>query len=277
MELGEKLRLTRLEAGLSQRALCGDEITRNMLSRIENGAARPSMKTLGCLAARLGKPVSYFLEEDTVCSPNQEIMTAVRQLFDGKDYAGAMRALAQYRAPDEIYDRERQLLEILVRLHLAEEAIALRGFFAALFPPDYFAVFVAVDLEAVAALGKDAAYYSEDLEQRRCLLLGRIPGQVVNLPGLDEALTVQATSALAGGDVQRAAHLLDGAEDRTAPRWNFLRGKCHMALEEFPEAAQCFLAADGEYNVLRELEICYREMGDYKNAYIYACRQKDAQ
>ena len=123
MELGEKLRLARLEAGLSQRALCGDEVTRNMLSRIENGAARPSMKTLGCLAARLGKPVSYFLEEDTVCSPNQEIMTAVRQLFDGKDYAGAMRALAQYRAPDEIYDRERQLLEILVRLHLAEEAI----------------------------------------------------------------------------------------------------------------------------------------------------------
>ena len=108
MELGEKLRLARLEAGLSQRALCGDEITRNMLSRIENGAARPSMKTLGCLAARLGKPVSYFLEEDTVCSPNQEIMTAVRQLFDGKDYAGAMQALAQYRAPDEIYDREKQ-------------------------------------------------------------------------------------------------------------------------------------------------------------------------
>ncbi len=66
MELGEKLRLARLEAGLSQRALCGDEITRNMLSRIENGAARPSMKTLRFLAARLDKPVSYFLEEDTV-------------------------------------------------------------------------------------------------------------------------------------------------------------------------------------------------------------------
>lgn len=266
MELGEKLRLTRLEAGLSQRALCGDEITRNMLSRIENGAARPSMKTLGCLAARLGKPVSYFLEEDTVCSPNQKIMTAARQLFDGKDYTGAMQALAQYRAPDEIYDRERQLLEILVQLHLAEEAIG-----------DGREPYALELLEAVAALGKNAAYYSEDLEQRRCLLLGRIPGQVVNLPGLDEALTVQATSALAGGDVQRAAHLLDGAEDRTAPCWNFLRGKCHMALEEFPEAAKCFLAAEGEYNVLRELEIYYREMGDYKNAYIYACRQKDAQ
>ena len=270
MELGEKLRLTRLEAGLSQRALCGDEITRNMLSRIENGAARPSMKTLGCLAARLGKPVSYFLEEDTVCSPNQEIMTAVRQLFDRKDYAGAMRALAQYRAPDEIYDRERQDLlrdgGDLVRLHLAEEAIG-----------DGREPYALELLETVADLGKSAVYYSADLEQRRLLLLARIPGQVVNLPGLDEALTVQATSALAGGDVQRAAHLLDGAENRTAPCWNFLRGKCHMAMEEFPEAAKCFLAAEGEYNVLRELEICYREMGDYKNAYIYACRQKDAQ
>ena len=152
------------------------------------------------------------------------------------------------------------------RLHLAEEAIG-----------DGREPYALELLEAVAALGKDAAYYSEDLEQRRCLLLGRIPGQVVNLPGLDEALTVQATSALAGGDVQRAAHLLDGAEDRTAPCWNILRGKCHMALGEFPEAAKCFLAAEGEYNVLRELEICYREMGDYKNAYIYACRQKDAQ
>ena len=34
MSLGEKLRQARLEAGLSQRALCGGEITRNMLSRI---------------------------------------------------------------------------------------------------------------------------------------------------------------------------------------------------------------------------------------------------
>ena len=187
MELGEKLRLARLEAGLSQRALCGDEITRNMLSRIENGAARPSMKTLRFLAARLGKPVSYFLEEDTVCSPNQEIMTAARRLFDGKDYAGAMQALVQYRAPDEIYDRERQLLEILVRLHLAEEAISGGR-----------APYALELLETVADSGKSAAYYSADLEQRRLLLLGRIPGQTVHLPGLDEALIMQAASALAG-------------------------------------------------------------------------------
>jgi len=58
MELGDKLRQARIEAGLSQRQLCGEEITRNMLSLIENGSAKPSMKTLQYLAGRLGKTVS---------------------------------------------------------------------------------------------------------------------------------------------------------------------------------------------------------------------------
>ena len=43
MELGEKILQARLEAGLSQRQLCGEEITRNMLSLIEHGNAKPSM------------------------------------------------------------------------------------------------------------------------------------------------------------------------------------------------------------------------------------------
>ena len=52
MELGEKIKQARLEAGLSQRQLCGDTVTRNMLSQIENGSARPSMDTLRFFAAR---------------------------------------------------------------------------------------------------------------------------------------------------------------------------------------------------------------------------------
>ena len=53
MELGEKLLRARQEAGLSQRQLCGDVITRNMLSRIEHGTARPSMDTLQYLVGRV--------------------------------------------------------------------------------------------------------------------------------------------------------------------------------------------------------------------------------
>ena len=78
MELGQRIRQLRLSKGMSQRQLCGDVITRNMLSQIENGSARPSMDTLSYLAARLEKPVSFFLEEDTVTSPNQAVMTRAR-------------------------------------------------------------------------------------------------------------------------------------------------------------------------------------------------------
>ena len=39
--LGQRIRQARQEAGLSQRQLCGETITRNMLSQIESGKARP--------------------------------------------------------------------------------------------------------------------------------------------------------------------------------------------------------------------------------------------
>ena len=54
MELGQRIKQARLEAGLSQRQLCGETVTRNMLSQIENGTAKPSMGTLCFFAERLG-------------------------------------------------------------------------------------------------------------------------------------------------------------------------------------------------------------------------------
>ena len=123
MELGEKLRQARLAAGLSQRQLCGEEITRNMLSQIENGAARPSMKTLQYLAGRLGKSISYFLEEAAVVSPNVEVIASARRLYDSGDPAGAALVLEGYTAPDEIFDREKGLLQKLCLLDMAEKAL----------------------------------------------------------------------------------------------------------------------------------------------------------
>ncbi len=80
MTLGEKLRQARLEAGLSQKAVCGDTITRNMLSQIENGAASPSVATLQHLARQLGKPVGYFLGEEASVSPQAPLLGAVQSL-----------------------------------------------------------------------------------------------------------------------------------------------------------------------------------------------------
>ena len=64
MELGSKIKEARLEAGLSQKQLCGDQITRNMLSSIENGKAQPSLSTIQYIANMLKVPVGFLLAEE---------------------------------------------------------------------------------------------------------------------------------------------------------------------------------------------------------------------
>ncbi|MEH6889384.1 helix-turn-helix transcriptional regulator [Bacillus sp. JJ864] len=64
--LGEKIRTLRKEKKLTQSELAGTELTKSMLSQIENGKATPSMKTLHYLADKLGCDASFLLEEDSI-------------------------------------------------------------------------------------------------------------------------------------------------------------------------------------------------------------------
>lgn len=63
MTLGQKIKAARLEKGLTQKEVVGDYITRNMLSKIENDSATPSVRTLEHLARALDLPPSYFLDD----------------------------------------------------------------------------------------------------------------------------------------------------------------------------------------------------------------------
>ncbi len=62
-QLGERIRAARTEAGLSQAQLGAPYYTRAHISAIELGKIRPAMKSLEHIAAKLSKPVSYFLED----------------------------------------------------------------------------------------------------------------------------------------------------------------------------------------------------------------------
>jgi tetratricopeptide (TPR) repeat protein len=50
-----------LDAGLSMSQLAGDDLTKQAISLIENGRARPSRPTLEIIASRTGRPVASFL------------------------------------------------------------------------------------------------------------------------------------------------------------------------------------------------------------------------
>ncbi|MGG0239110.1 helix-turn-helix domain-containing protein [Bacillus rhizoplanae] len=64
--LGEKIRTLRKEKKLTQSEIAGTELTKSMLSQIENGKATPSMKTLHYLADKLGCDASFLLEEEAI-------------------------------------------------------------------------------------------------------------------------------------------------------------------------------------------------------------------
>jgi len=157
MDMGSKIKQARLEAGLSQRQVCGDTITRNMLSQIENGVARPSMDTLKFLAAQLGKSVSFFLEETAVETPNPQVMADARQAYAQHRFADLLDILAAYRSPDPLFDEEMWYLSALAALGRAEELLRMGDAAAA-----------AALLEQVH---RGSIYYRPDLEQRRRLML----------------------------------------------------------------------------------------------------------
>lgn len=157
MELGEKLRQARLEAGLSQRQLCGDVITRNMLSQIENGTANPSMATLRYLAEGLGKSLGYFLEGETVTSPNPAVMRLARQAYAERKFAQTLEILRDYQGPDPLFDEEWGFLSALSALAYAGELLEREN-----------------PLEAAPLLEgihRGSIYYTEAMERQRRQML----------------------------------------------------------------------------------------------------------
>jgi transcriptional regulator with XRE-family HTH domain len=64
MTLGKKIRSLRKEKGITQAALCGEYMTRNMLSQIENDIATPSLPTVCFIAKQLSVPVGYLIDEN---------------------------------------------------------------------------------------------------------------------------------------------------------------------------------------------------------------------
>lgn len=258
MELGQRIKQARLEAGLSQRQLCGDRLTRNMLSLIENGAARPSMDTLRYFAQMLGRPIGWFLEEQVV-SPNQSVMDEARRCWQAADTKGVLTALEGYRSPDETFEAERGLLRYLALLSMAERALAEGR--------------VPYAKHFLEQAGQEQSPYIGPVEQARQLLLARA-GESAKL-NCDGVLLARAEQALKE-EPTRCMTLLLAVEDQNAARWQYLAGQARFAMKDYAAAAEHLAAAEAAYpQTAAMLEVCYRELGDYKRAYEYACKTRE--
>ncbi|WP_339254802.1 helix-turn-helix transcriptional regulator [Sporosarcina sp. FSL W8-0480] len=78
--LGERIRTLRKQRKLTLEALAGEQLTKGMLSLIENNKANPSMESLAYIAERLGVETSELLEE-TNRQELQEVLKTAEQLL----------------------------------------------------------------------------------------------------------------------------------------------------------------------------------------------------
>ncbi len=122
MKLGEKIRLARLNAGMTQNDLAGDFITRNMLSQIENGLAMPSLQTALYIADKLGIDAGLLFSDEN----NMSVYYMTRKLPELKKLyeSGEIEKCFEVFDPDECDCDEAMF--ILAECHI-KKAYSLYG------------------------------------------------------------------------------------------------------------------------------------------------------
>lgn len=261
MELGQKLKQARLDAGLSQRQLCGDTITRNMLSQIENGTAKPSLATLQVLSARLGKPVSYFWVDAP--SENLSLLKQASSLPPEQ----ALSLLQGYLSPDPMLDSGYYLLLTRCYIALTEQALAEQRTAYA---------------QSLLQKAQDACNHAGEpghIFRRQLILLQyRVDADsslAEKLPDNTEEMLLRAKAALDRNDPERALACLAAADRQTQDSF-LLKGDALMQQGNYKSAIDylCALESTLPQQVYSRLEVCYRELGDFQKAYEYACKQR---
>ena len=243
MELGTRIKQARLEKGLTQRQLCGEYMTRNMLSLLENGSAKPSVETLEYLAKALGKPVGYFLGE---ASPLEDARIALAL----GDLDGLRLAL------DGAEDSEEgRLLEFYWHLQQGAGALAEGR-------EDYARTLLERALEL------SGLYITKPLRQRARVLL-TLAGGKGNPDNEDTALLALA---MEDPSPRRQREILAAAQDRENPRWCWLMARAEMDLGEYAKALGHLEGCVEGREVWEARERCCRELGDFKGAYEAACK-----
>ncbi len=122
MDIGKKIKRLRTEKLMTQSELTGGEITRNMLSRIENGAALPSLGTVIYLASKLGVPAGYLLSEgeEEFIYHKTSVMKNIRRAYTDRNFELCRdMCLTEF----EEFDDELELILTDCCIGVAEESI----------------------------------------------------------------------------------------------------------------------------------------------------------
>lgn len=289
MTLGEKIKAARLERHMTQKDVVGDYITRNMLSKIENGSATPSVKTLEYLAGALGLPAGYFMSESGGDELTPGAMSSARQYFRDGEYNGCVQVLEELDM-DGGYRDEALLLLARAKISLSKRAMVDGRYEEA----------IRLAQEAVEH-NDGSIYVSAAFRTETLLLVARctmeLGGDFMSAmdayqaayqdQGLGEFYRLtMAEYYISQGEMDSAKREMDSIvrlSDATKPAYLMLQGQMELKDNQYEQAARQLEKAEqlarttgSSYfmsSLYAMLEQCYREMEDFKKAYHYASMQ----
>jgi transcriptional regulator with XRE-family HTH domain len=97
--LGSKIKLARKEKGWTQKQLSDKNMSRSMISLVENDLTKPSLNTLKYIAAKLEKPLSYFLSESQYATiPYENLILELEELLLIEGYEEIIKKTEEFIA-----------------------------------------------------------------------------------------------------------------------------------------------------------------------------------
>lgn len=284
MTLGQKIKAARIEKGLTQKQLVGEHITRNMLSKIENDSATPSVRTLEYIASQLNMPISYFMDSTTYSDGTSlDGLDNMRSAYKKGEYLECIRLLEESTSAgtsDEGY-----LLRTLSSLGAAHKFLKDGDFLSA---KEY--------ADAADYYNHEGLYYSAAIDAEMSLILSEC-ALMLDISEFEEnakeyeraikEISFQERYALSKseyliktGETELAFKILSKLEPSDSIKYLYIMGLYNLAIGEYSPAEEYLKKAESisEGNVLLNniysaLEECYLKEEDYKMAYEYAAKQ----
>ena len=269
MTLGERIKTARISAGLSQSELAGEQITRNMLSAIETDKATPSLATLNHIATKLELPMTYFFSDNPYADKKLTVIEKIKDNFRRENYEYCKDLILRI---DYIDDELAYLLANCYfelgrkkvfsgALKLAREDFGLMNSYASRTIYDTKRIkMLSMMYSAVAANVQAPLLEFENEEFEKCLINSfdfefykyLLQDNSYNYVNTEYKLHLEAKELIRARKYSNALKLLLQIEN-----------------EKMKSAYNSYLI----FGVYSDLEICYKQLADYENAYRYASKR----
>ena len=286
MEIGEKIRSLRQSKHMTQSELAGDQITRNMLSLVENGSALPSLPTIIYLSERLGISAGMLLarEDEEAMYRKLSEMPNIKHLFSSGEYRLCCDICESL--PDDQIDDELYLILAKCNFELAKENFYLGKLHNSARQFDKACEYSRKTIYAGDVILASASIYFDYMIRLSPTLSSEFGNDIYEGGGLHAdpfckyALSIKAYDEGNYGMAFECLKLMSGDKGEFSEH---ILARREMSLGDHVSARKRLKKLiNGDikccvimYDIFKDLEECCRLTDDYKGAYEYSVGKVD--